>query len=330
MASSCPWAHAADAEGASARRGALGFFFSFSRFRPRETLQARRTKAATRTEGPEAWAVGREPSCSARSSSSAHAWTKAGCPNGEPRTTTPRQQFDGLAILKFFIFFFLGPFCLHTSCLIGSYCYCEGRRGIRPRLERLERLGWRERASSANVWAAEARAATACLEQGHLRCSGDISLRIHTRAAAVVLKQPSRGQYLHVKQRAQEGAQIHQNYTRGHKTCQVLLRGSKPSSSDRWAWQMLATKLTCAAVDARVCPYHLIDASHSRHPLVKGERLVRYEVNAVIQEGLSSPEAKPQQAKLSALLRRQRGLRPLRGQGRGRRTQARRGRSEEW
>ena len=33
-----------------------------------------------------------------------------------------------------------------------------------------------------------------------------------------------------------------------------------------------------------------IDASHSRQPLVKGERLVRYEVNAVIGEtmGLSS------------------------------------------
>ena len=27
-----------------------------------------------------------------------------------------------------------------------------------------------------------------------------------------------------------------------------------------------------------------IDASHSRQPLVKGERLVRYEVNAVMQE----------------------------------------------
>ena len=27
-----------------------------------------------------------------------------------------------------------------------------------------------------------------------------------------------------------------------------------------------------------------IDASHSRQPLVKGERLVRYEVNAVIQK----------------------------------------------
>ena len=29
-----------------------------------------------------------------------------------------------------------------------------------------------------------------------------------------------------------------------------------------------------------------IDASHSRQPLVKGERLVRYEVNAVIQKGV--------------------------------------------
>jgi hypothetical protein len=29
-----------------------------------------------------------------------------------------------------------------------------------------------------------------------------------------------------------------------------------------------------------------IDASHSRQPLVKGERLVRYEVNAVIQDGV--------------------------------------------
>ena len=32
----------------------------------------------------------RRPPCSARSLSSAHAWTKAGCPSGEPSTTTPR------------------------------------------------------------------------------------------------------------------------------------------------------------------------------------------------------------------------------------------------
>ena len=35
-----------------------------------------------------------------------------------------------------------------------------------------------------------------------------------------------------------------------------------------------------------------IDASHSRQPLVKGERLVRYEVNAVMHEDLSDHEKK--------------------------------------
>ena len=35
-----------------------------------------------------------------------------------------------------------------------------------------------------------------------------------------------------------------------------------------------------------------IDASHSRQPLVKGERLVRYEVNAVmIQEAVGTGKA---------------------------------------
>ena len=33
-----------------------------------------------------------------------------------------------------------------------------------------------------------------------------------------------------------------------------------------------------------------IDASHSRQPLVKGERLVRYEVNAVMPEDLARPQ----------------------------------------
>ena len=33
-----------------------------------------------------------------------------------------------------------------------------------------------------------------------------------------------------------------------------------------------------------------IDASHSRQPLVKGERLVRYEVNAVMVEGVAEEE----------------------------------------
>jgi hypothetical protein len=33
-----------------------------------------------------------------------------------------------------------------------------------------------------------------------------------------------------------------------------------------------------------------IDASHSRQPLVKGERLVRYEVNAVMHKGADASE----------------------------------------
>ena len=36
------------------------------------------------------------------------------------------------------------------------------------------------------------------------------------------------------------------------------------------------------------CRSH-IDASHSRQPLVKGERLVRYEVNAVMHKILALP-----------------------------------------
>ena len=39
-----------------------------------------------------------------------------------------------------------------------------------------------------------------------------------------------------------------------------------------------------------------IDASHSRQPLVKGERLVRYEVNAVMPKGIASGRPLPLQS----------------------------------
>jgi hypothetical protein len=43
-------------------------------------------------------------------------------------------------------------------------------------------------------------------------------------------------------------------------------------------------KSTVGALQLRKNSISHIDASHSRQPLVKGERLVRYEVNAVMQE----------------------------------------------
>ena len=43
-----------------------------------------------------------------------------------------------------------------------------------------------------------------------------------------------------------------------------------------------------------------IDASHSRQPLVKGERLVRYEVNAVMPKGLASIQPLPSRLSVAA------------------------------
>ena len=50
-----------------------------------------------------------------------------------------------------------------------------------------------------------------------------------------------------------------------------------------WAWQCTATML-CWGHGPRKNSGSHIDASLSRQPLVKGERLVRYEVNAVMHE----------------------------------------------
>ena len=60
------------------------------------------------------------------------------------------------------------------------------------------------------------------------------------------------------------------------------------------------SKTTALFVDARVSPvkarkpfkncFNYIDVSHSRQPLVKGERLVRYEVNAVMDRCEPLPE----------------------------------------
>ena len=46
-----------------------------------------------------------------------------------------------------------------------------------------------------------------------------------------------------------------------------------------WKWFSWSTRLP------KNCESH-IDASHSRQPLVKGERLVRYEVNTVMDRGV--------------------------------------------
>ena len=78
MASSCLRAYAADTEGGMVRNG-----------------MASARRGAHKQKQPCALKVSKlgqlvENSGSARSLSPAPAWTKAGCPNGEPRTTTPR------------------------------------------------------------------------------------------------------------------------------------------------------------------------------------------------------------------------------------------------
>jgi hypothetical protein len=84
---------------------------------------------------------------------------------------------------------------------------------------------------------------------------------------------------------AQRGPAVLSTHTcRGHERCLVNKHAGCPSSSSVAGYRSPARSDALAVVWACAPQKYRshIDASHSRQPLVKGERLVRYEVNAVM------------------------------------------------